>query len=199
MTMRASKSFRRWLTRTACALGLAWSVLHAGAQELQHGRVPPADLGGELSLVDQHGAPFALSRLAGAPVLLFFGFTHCGSTCPIALGQARQVLQTLEPAERAEVVFVTLDPLNDGPAQMREFVQRIDPRIVGLTGSPLQIERAAERYGVGVRQVQGGVEHSSMWYLLDGHARVRRVYAHSTPAHELVADVRRLASMKGAR
>jgi protein SCO1 len=197
--MRASKTFCRWLARTACALGLAWAVLHAGAQELQHGRVPPGDLGGELSLVDQHGAPFALSRLAGAPVLLFFGFTHCGSTCPIALGQARQVLHTLEPAARAKVVFVTLDPLNDGPAQMREFVQRIDARIVGLTGSPLQIERAAENYGVGIRQVQGSVEHSSMWYLLDGHARVRRVYAHSTPAHELVADVRRLAAAKGAR
>ena len=72
-------------------------------------------------------------------------------------------------------------------------MQRIDPRIIGLTGSPAQVERAAENYGVGIRQVQGSVEHSSMWYLLDGQARVRRVYAHSTPAHELVADLRRLS------
>ncbi|HEX6722483.1 MAG TPA: SCO family protein [Burkholderiaceae bacterium] len=197
--MRALKSFCHWFARTACALGLAWSVLHAGAQELQHGRVPPAEVGGELNLVDQHGATFALSRLAGAPVLLFFGFTHCGSTCPIALAEARSVLHTLGPAASAKVVFVTLDPLNDGPEQMREFVRRIDPRIVGLTGSPQQIERAAEDYGVGMRQVRGSVEHSSMWYLLDGHSRVRRVYPHSTPAHELVADVRRLASARGAR
>jgi protein SCO1/2 len=66
--------------------------------------------GGELDLVDQHGAKFALSRLAGEPVLLFFGFTHCGSTCPIALADARQVLHTLGPAAPASVVFVTLDP-----------------------------------------------------------------------------------------
>jgi protein SCO1/2 len=197
--MRAPKSFCRWFARTACALGLAWSVLHAGAQELQHGRVPPVELGGELNLVDQHGAAFALSRLAGAPVLLFFGFTHCGSTCPIALAEARSVLHTLGPAAPAKVVFVTLDPLNDGPEQMREFVQRIDARIVGLTGSPQQIERAAEDYGVGMRRLQGSVEHSSMWYLLDGRSRVRRVYPHDTPAHELVADVRRLASTRGGR
>jgi hypothetical protein len=35
-----------------------------------------------------------------------------------------------------------------------------------------------------------------VWYLLDGQARVRRVYAHSTPAHELVADLRRLRPNK---
>jgi protein SCO1/2 len=195
----AIKPICRRLARAAAALGFAWTVLNAGAHDLRHGRVPPADVGGELNLVDQHGAKFALSRLAGGPVLLFFGFTHCGSTCPIALGNARQVLHTLGPAAAASVVFVTLDPLNDGPEQMREFVQRIDPRIIGLTGSPVQIERAAENYGVGIRQVQGSVQHSSMWYLLDGQARVRRVYAHSTPAHELVADLRRLSPMKGAR
>jgi cytochrome oxidase Cu insertion factor (SCO1/SenC/PrrC family) len=50
-----------------------------------------------------------------------------------------------------------------------------------------------------MRRLQGSVEHSSMWYLLDGRSRVRRVYPHDTPAHELVADVRRLASTRGGR
>jgi protein SCO1 len=161
--------------------------------------MPPPEIGGELDLIDHDGARFALSRLAGEPVLLFFGFTHCGSTCPIALAEARQVLHTLGPAAQASVLFVTLDPLNDGPQQMREFVRRIHPRIVGLTGSPAQVERAAERYGVGVHNATGRVEHSSVWYLLDGQAQVRRVYANSTPAAELVADVRRLSSAKGGR
>jgi len=187
-----SRGRRLLLASIACA------ALSVQAQDW-HGRMPPPEIGGELDLVDHHGAKFALSKLAGEPVLLFFGFTHCGSTCPVALAEARQVLHTLGPVPHASVVFVTLDPLNDGPQQMREFVQRIDPRIVGLTGSSLQIERAAERYGVGVRTVSGRIEHSSVWYLLDGQARVRRVYAHTTPANELVADLRRLASNGGAR
>ncbi len=186
------------MRRRLLLAGLACAALAAHAQRW-HGREPPPQIGGELDLIDQRGAKFALSRLAGEPALLFFGFTHCGSTCPIALAEARQVLHTLGPAPQAAVLFVTLDPLNDGPQQIGEFVQRIHPRIVGLTGSPLQVERAAERYGVGVRSARGGVEHSSMWYLLDGQARVRRVYPHTTPASELVADVRRLASSKGAR
>jgi len=185
-------------TRRLLLAGLACAAVSARAQDW-HGTQPPPEIGGELDLVDHDGAKFALSRLAGEPVLLFFGFTHCGSTCPIALAEARQVLHTLGPAAQAAVLFVTLDPLNDGPQQMREFVQRIHPRIVGLTGTPAQVERAAERYGVGVRGGNGRIEHSSVWYLLDGQARVRRVYAHTTPAAELVADVRRLKSARGGR
>jgi protein SCO1/2 len=189
MTLRSRRTLLAFM---ACA------ALPVRAQDW-HGRLPPPEIGGDLELIDHHGAKFALSRLAGEPVLLFFGFTHCGSTCPIALAEARQVLHTLGPAPQASVVFVTLDPLTDGPQQLREFVQRIHPRILGLTGSPLQVERAAERYGVGVRQGSGSLEHSSVWYLLDGQARVRRVYAHTTPAAQLVADVRRLSAAKGGR
>jgi protein SCO1/2 len=188
---------RSLLAFMGCAALLAHAA-HAHANDW-HGRSPPPEIGGDLDLIDHQGAKFALSRLAGEPVLLFFGFTHCGSTCPVALAEARQVLHTLGPASRAAVVFVTLDPLNDQPPQLREFVQRIHPRIVGLTGSPLQVERAAERYGVGVRQAGGSIEHSSVWYLLDGQARVRRVYAHTTPAADLVADVLRLSAARGAR
>ena len=156
-----------------------------------HGREPPPEVGGALDLIDHEGARFALSRVAGRPVLLFFGYTHCGSTCPQALATAREVLHTLKSVDTA-VLFVTLDPLNDGPEQLRSFVQRLDPRIIGLTGSPQQIERAAEAYGVGLRTQASALEHSSMFYLLDAAARVRRVYPHNTPAPALVADIRRL-------
>jgi protein SCO1/2 len=169
-------------------------LAHAHAGQAWHGREPPPEVGGALDLIDHHGERFALSRVAGRPVLVFFGFTHCGSTCPQALATAREVLSTLQSVDTA-VVFVTLDPLNDGPEQLRDFVQRLDPRIIGLTGSPRQIEQAAERYGVGLRTASNTIEHSSMFYLLDGAARVRRVYPHNTPAPALVADIRRLRSL----
>jgi cytochrome oxidase Cu insertion factor (SCO1/SenC/PrrC family) len=38
------------------------------------------------------------------------------------------------------------------------------------------------------------VDHSSMWLLLDGSARVQRVYRHDTPAAQLRADLQRLAA-----
>ena len=162
-----------------------------------HGRLPPPGVGGALDLVDHRGQRFALQRVAGRPVLVFFGFTHCGSTCPVALATAREVLHTSAPNQMPAVVFVTLDPLTDGPEQMRSFVERIDARIIGLTGTPRQIEQAVDRYGVGVRGNATTLEHSSVFYLLDGAARVRRVYPHTTPAASLVADIRRLQTLEG--
>lgn len=184
------------LTRRALLASLACAAVSAQARE-GLGQVPPPGVGGALDLVDQHGQRFALARVAGRPVLVFFGFTHCGSTCPVALATARHVLHASTPGQDPAVVFVTLDPLTDGPQQLRSFVDRIDARIIGLTGSPQQIERAAERYGVGMRGTSGRLEHSSMFYLLDGAARVRRVYPHYTPAAELMADIRRLQGADG--
>ena len=185
--------------RGTLAAMLAFAALWANATDGQawHGREPPPGVGGALDLVDQNGARFALSRVAGRPALVFFGFTHCGSTCPQALGTAREVLHTLGSAD-ATVLFVTLDPLSDGPEQLRSFVQRLDPRIVGLTGSPQQIEQAAERYGVSLRVQAGALEHSSMFYLLDASSRVQRVYPHNTSAPDLVADIRRLRAPSDA-
>ncbi|HEY6512195.1 MAG TPA: SCO family protein [Burkholderiaceae bacterium] len=182
------------LSRRACLAWLVASPAALAGPVVWHGREPPAQVGGALDLIDHDGRRFALSRVAGRPVLVFFGFTHCGTTCPQALVTAREVLHTLQPTETT-VLFVTLDPLNDGPEQLRSFVQRLDPRIVGLTGSPQQIEQAAERYGVALRGVANTIEHSSMFYLLDGAARVRRVYPHNTPAPALVADIRRLRAV----
>jgi protein SCO1/2 len=209
------------LTRRTLLASIACVALSAQAQDW-FGRVPPAGVGGALDLVDQRGQRFALQRLAGRPVLVFFGFTQCGSTCPVALATARQVLHASPPGQDPAVVFVTLDPLTDGPQQLRTFIERIDARIIGLTGSPHQIEQAAERYGVGVRgnaaplalqafppggteHLRSGravtqartLEHSSMIYLLDGAGRVRRVYPHTTPADSLMADIRRLQALEG--
>ena len=172
---------------------------HGGVppHESWHGRLPPPGVGGELDLVDQRGQRFALRRVSGRPVLVFFGFTHCGSTCPVALATARAVLHASAPGQVPAVLFVTLDPLSDGPEQMRSFVERIDARIIGLTGSPRQIEQAVERYGVGLRGNAPALEHSSVFYLLDGAARVRRVYPHTTPAPALMADIRRLQALEG--
>jgi len=182
--------------RAVLALLAGAAAARAGEPADWHGRQPPPDVGGAIDLIDQHGERFTLRQLAGKPALLFFGFTHCSSTCPLALATARQVLGLTAAAEAA-VVFVTLDPLNDGPEQLRSVLARVHTRLIGLTGTPRQIEVAAEHYGVGQRLAAGAVEHSSMWYLLDASSRVRRVYAHTTPAAELVSDIRRLQALEG--
>lgn len=164
----------------------------------RHGLEPPAGIGGPIDLIDQTGAPFSLARLGGRPALVFFGLVHCGSTCPIAPATAQQVLHAFGTAANTPaVVFVTLDPLSDSPRELGTHLERIDPRLIGLTGDPASIERTAERYGVGMRARVGGVDHSSMWYLLDRGGQLQRVYPHTTSAAHRVEDVRALPARSG--
>jgi len=182
------------MMRRLC-VGVAFALSAASAwtaEQPHHGIAPPVGLGGPIDLLDQRGVPFSLGRVAGRPALVFFGLLHCGTTCPVAFATAQQVLAAFGPAAAPAVVFVTLDPLSDRPRELGAFLEKIDSRLIGLTGDPTNIEHTAERYGVGVRQRAGGVDHSSMWYLLDGGGNLRRVYPHTTPVAHLVDDVRAL-------
>ena len=159
---------------------------------LQFGSAPPAGVGGPIDLVDDRGRRFTNASLHGRPALLFFGFTHCGVTCPVALVTAKQLLHDTSVMRAPTIVFVTLDPASDDVPALHRFLDAFDTRLIGLTGSPTQIWDLAERFGVGMQHKDGRLEHSSVWYLLDGHGRVRRIYAYDTPASQVAADFERL-------
>ena len=169
---------------------VAMAVQHPVA--LQFGSAPPAGVGGPIDLVDDHGRRFTNASLHGRPALLFFGFTHCGVTCPVALVTAKQLLHDASAMRAPAIVFVTLDPLSDDVPALHRFLDAFDSRLIGLTGSPPQIWDTADRFGVGMQHNDGRLEHSSVWYLLDGHGQVRRTYAYNTPASQVAADFERL-------
>jgi protein SCO1/2 len=136
-------------------------------------------------LLDHTGRRFELQRLAGRPSLLTFGFTQCSSTCPMSLQTAAELLARGAP-DRLQVVFVSLDPLADTPAQLARYLAAFSPAILGVTGDPVAIEAMAETFRVGVRRgVPEGLAHSSMWYLLDERVVVRSVAKYDAPVAEL--------------
>jgi protein SCO1/2 len=190
---------RRTLLCSTVAASLAIAPAAIAATSPIRGRRPPAGIGGPIDLVDHQGQPFTLDRVRGRPALLFFGFTRCSATCPVAMLTARELLARAPAGQAPTILFVTLDPLADGPPQLAEFVRRIDRRIIGLTGTPAQIERAIEAYGVGVRPAAVGVDHSSVWYLLDAGGRVRLVFPHNAPAREIAFGMASLEVVAAAR
>jgi protein SCO1/2 len=180
------------LLSSMCTPSAAASTLAPEVRAMVHGEAPPPGLGGPLNLVMHTGKPFTLAQVKGTPTLLFFGFTQCANTCPVAMAQARQVLEAFRAGKPPHIVFVTLDPLSDPPQVLADYLARFDKRIIGLTGSPTQIEAAARRYGVGVQNKRAGpLEHSSRWYLLDEDAQLQRVYKLDTPASAMVQDIAR--------
>jgi protein SCO1/2 len=180
-----------------CTLGL-WLMLSnawaAGTKDgaLHFGEPPMAGIGGDLPLTDVRGRRFSFKQLGDTPALVFFGFLRCSSVCPLALLQARQLLGSFNARPAPAVIFVTLDPLNDDATSLAQHLGAIDPRIIGLTGSPAQIESTAARYGVATRGQNTSLEHSSRWYLVTAAGVVQRVYDNKTTAHQMAQDVARL-------
>jgi len=171
------------------------SVAHSNPQQTQelrfkHGEAPRVGIpGGALNLTDHNGRKFSLqSNLSAKWTLVFFGFTRCTAICPTALLTARQVLSS-EKVAPVRVLFVTLDPLSDQPADLAKYLKHFDARIVGLTGTPEQIEDAARRYGVATSGGGSALEHSGRWYLLSTDNRIVRTYRNNTPADALVQDL----------
>ena len=94
----------------------------------------------DFQLTDQAGKTVKLADLRGAPVLMFFGFTHCSQVCPTALHQLRQ----LERGHKAElgktrIVIVSVDGERDSPAAMKEWLTPISANFIGLTGAPARV------------------------------------------------------------
>lgn len=109
-------------------------------------------LGGPFELVDQNGITRTDRDFHGFYPLIYFGFTHCPDLCPTTLavmGQALDALAQGAPgtAKRVLPVFVTVDPGRDTVEVLKSYVASFHPQLVGLTGTPDQIERMAKAYG----------------------------------------------------
>ena len=129
--------------------------------------------GGPFTLVGSDGRPFSNAKLNGKPYAIFFGFTHCPDVCPTTLARLLKLRQQLGSGERPfEIVFVSVDPERDGPAEVGKYAELFDSPIIGLTGSPAQVEQVKKEFGIFSQKVEqpGGdytVNHTSTVLLFD--------------------------------
>lgn len=163
---------------------------------------PQGDPAPPFRLTDQDGNPLALSDLRGKAVLLDFIYTSCPGPCPILTGLHVEVQRALAPAlrDRVRLVSISLDPLRDTPAVLREYARKRGADTANwsfLTGAPDAIEAVLKGYGVGsARQPDGTIAHLVVTFLIDGNGQIVQRYI-GLDAHDpeqLRADLERLAS-----
>ena len=153
---------------------------------------------GEFSLVDQNNAQFTAASLKGAPTLVYFGYTHCPDVCPVTLLQLAQVVKSgVVPGLR--VVFISVDPARDTPAQLAQYVHAFDPDFIGLTGTPAMLQTMAHRFGVAFLRVDlpGGdysMDHSSTVFLMNRRGHNVAVFNPPYNVQSLTRDLRLAAS-----
>jgi protein SCO1/2 len=136
-----------------------------------------ATIGGPFTLTGGDAMPFQSSRLNGKPAAIFFGFTHCPDVCPTTLARLVKLRRQLDEGDDAmSIIFITVDPDRDGPAEVGSYASLFGAPVIGLTGKPADIERVKKQFGVFSQKVDqpgGGysVDHSASVFLMDrnGH------------------------------
>ena len=155
-------------------------------------------LDGRFNLIDETGQPVTQDSYLGRFKLVYFGFTYCPDVCPMTLSVKRQALANLLPSQRQKVVpvMVTVDPERDTPEQLKTYLslEAFPDGVVGLTGSPEQIEQVAKSYYVYYRKSGEGpdytIDHSTAAYLMDPQGRFNRVLAYGLSPDEMARLIR---------
>lgn len=135
-----------------------------------------ATIGGPFTLTGSDGQAFQSSRLNGKPAAIFFGFTHCPDVCPTTLSRLVKLRRQMGGDEALSIVFISVDPERDGPAEVGSYASLFGAPVTGLTGKPDDIERVKKQFGVFSQKVDrpGGeysVDHTASVFLMDrdGH------------------------------
>ena len=170
-------------------------LLPAGATSV--GR---ALVGGPFALTDQNGKRVTDKDFRGRYTLVFFGFTNCPDVCPSALQVMTAALDKLgDKGAQITPVFVSIDPERDTSAQLANYLKSFHPRLVGLTGTPAEVEAVTKAYRVYVKKVPDpkssagySFDHSAIIYLMgpDGG-----YLAHFTHASNVDAMAERLGKL----
>lgn len=174
---------------------------------------PPAELAGVLrseyrllqpfSLVDQHQQAFDQRRLRGKWSLLFFGYLSCPDVCPLTLNELSRFWRRIEddsgaPPSDLQVVFVSVDPARDSPAQIGDYLRYFNPQFIGATAAPGQLDRLARQLGAGylieaeTAPGQYQVAHSGALFLVDPLGRSVATFSQPHYAATLQAQYNRI-------
>lgn len=158
-----------------------------------------ASFGGPFTLVGADGKPFSSAKFEGKPYAMYFGFTRCGDVCPTTLSRMVRLRKEIGGPDTFQIVFVTIDPKNDGPKEVGQYAGLFNSPIIGLTGSQAQIERVKKQYGIYAERSQHpmpGKEmmHSAIVLLFDRNGQFVTTIAPDDPDAAALAKLRKLAA-----
>tara|TARA_R110000751_G_scaffold47137_6_gene105637 strand:- start:2064 stop:2669 length:606 start_codon:yes stop_codon:yes gene_type:complete len=186
-----------WALAGVAALAFVWLLLWADYRADQAAEGEPA-FRADFELTDHTGMVRTQEDYAGRWMLVFFGFANCPDVCPTTLAEIAAVMDGLgDDAAQVQPLFISIDPERDTPSVLADFVPRFEAGIVGLTGTPDQIERTADSFHIFYEKVEeaaapGGytMGHSSQLFLFDPAGGYVKAWSYGTPAEEILADLR---------
>ena len=155
-----------------------------------YGQVP------EFHLISQTGAPFDRQALDGKIWVADFIFTNCTSSCPRMTSQMARMQPRLAEFPDVRLVSFSVDPQRDTPAVLADYARRYraQPGFWYFLTGDQKILDALDRRAFMLGNVDGSLEHSTRFVLVDRKGKIRGYYgaAQDDPTMNLIVDIRRL-------
>ena len=134
----------------------------------------PRDITG-FSMRDHHGNAVGLNHLKGGWSILFFGFTTCPDICPTTLSVLAEAVRDMQAPPR--VVMVSVDPDQDTPEKLGQYVPAFHPSFQGFVGTFDETVKLAQQVNIAFGRVPGAepgaytVDHTASLVLVDPEGR----------------------------
>jgi cytochrome oxidase Cu insertion factor (SCO1/SenC/PrrC family) len=177
--------------RASLALTLLLAACSSDPSLPSYGVVP------DFVLTDQSNRTFeSKKRLDGKIWVANFIFTTCSGPCPRMTAQFRKLRDEVSDDPKLRMVSFTIDPARDTPEALatygRNFGANPDKWFF-LTGAQKDLHQLS-RHAFMLGDIDGSLEHSSRFVLVDTQSRIRGFYDSSdTEAmQKLTTDLRSL-------
>lgn len=138
--------------------------------------------------------PFTQKDFMGHWTLLFFGYASCPEVCPQSLAVASDLWKKLpgvlaqDVRDKAQFVFITLDPKEDSLDNLKSFLNRFNDGFIGLTGDESEISRLAKSCRVYSweqpqpnEKGQKMIDHTAAFILINPAGQVQALFS---PPHD---------------
>lgn len=158
----------------------------------------------DFELARADGGTFRLSDTRGKVVVVYFGYTSCPDVCPTTLYDLKLTRAALgDDADQVVVVFISIDPQNDTPDKIAEYLGNFDPSFIGLYGTEEQLQPVLDLFDVVVRRevegqtIQGySITHTTSMFVIDRDGYLKLRMHHNTDVRYLVRDLRYFISRR---
>ena len=163
----------------------------AGSDGTSNVRIP--EVGDEVpdfTLVNQSGKTVHLEQFRGKPLLLTFIYTRCPvpDFCLLMSNNFSEVLKQLQQSPqafaKAQLLSISIDPEYDTPSVLHRYGERyagkLDPtfqRWQFASGSPEEVRKAADFFGLSYNQKEGQIVHTLQTVLIGSDGKIAKVYA----------------------
>jgi protein SCO1 len=151
----------------------------------------------QFELVAQNGQPFHSQELAGKIWVADFMYTTCPGPCPRMTSQMREVEGALKQEPDVRFVSFTIDPANDTPAVLEAYakVHRATSSMWYFLTGPLATLEMLDRNAFKLGDIDGTLEHSTRFVLVDRQGRIRGYYdtSEASSIQKIITDIGELS------